>query len=91
MQTHHASAQPLTGDVVIVRTSDPDSPFSIQQVPGGAQFRASTHQNAVQLAHGFAELHALDSWYRDQHGCSLFESHRPPTVIAHDDQKVRLR
>ena len=78
---------PQTGDVVIVRTSDPDSPFSIQQVPGGAQFHALTRKDAVQIAHGFAQSHAIDLWYRDQQKCSLLERHRPLTVAASDDQK----
>ena len=80
-------AHPETGDVVIVRTSDPDSPFSIQQVPGGAQFHALTRKDAVQIAHGFAQSHAIDLWYRDQQKCSLLERHRPLTVAASDDQK----
>ena len=80
-------AHPETGDVVIVRTSDPDSPFSIQQIPGGAQFHALTRKDAVQIAHGFAQSHAIDLWYRDQQKCSLLERHRPLTVAASDDQK----
>ena len=76
------TVDPQPGDVVIVRTSDPDSPFSIQQVPGGAQFHAPTRKDAVQMAHGFAQSHAIDLWYRDRQTCSVLERHRPPTVAA---------
>jgi hypothetical protein len=81
------STHPQTGDVVIVRTSDPESPFSIQQVPGGAQFHARTRKDARKTARGFAQTHAIDLWYRDQQRCSVLERHRPPTVTARDDQK----
>ena len=85
------AAHPQTGDVVIVRTSDPDSPFSIQQVPGGAQFHAPTRKDAVQMAHGFAQSHAVDLWYRDRQTCSVLERHRPPTIAPGNDQKGRPR
>jgi len=78
---------PQTGDVVIVRTSDPESPFSIQQVPGGAQFYARTRKDAIQMAHGFAQSHAIDLSYSDQQTCSVLERHRTLTVTARDDQK----
>ena len=82
-----SATHPQTGDVVIVRTSDADRPFSIQQVPGGAQFSARTRKDAVHLAHGFAQSHAIDLWYRDQQTCTLLERHRALTVTAGDDQK----
>jgi hypothetical protein len=69
--------QPRSGDLIVERTSTADGAFSVQQVPGGPQFRASTRNEAVQLARRFAQSHAVDLWYADRGTYRLLERYRP--------------
>jgi hypothetical protein len=83
-----SESQPQDGDLVVVRVSGSDSPFSVHQVPGEAQFRAPTRNDAIQLARSFAQSHGVDLWYSDQTTCTLLERHRPRDGQVSDERKV---
>ena len=68
--------QPRSGDLIVERTSAADGAFSVQQVPGGPQFRASTRNEALQLARWFAQTHAVDLWYAERGNYRLLERYR---------------
>jgi hypothetical protein len=79
--------RPQDGDLVVIRMSGADGPFSLQQVPGTAQLRASTRKAAVQLARGFAQSHAVDLWCTDRDTYRLLECYRPRKASAGPEQK----
>jgi hypothetical protein len=73
-----SESQPQEGDLVIVRDLGSDPWFSVHRVPGGAQFRVPTRNEATRFATSFAQRHRVDLWYFDQATCTLLERHRPP-------------
>jgi hypothetical protein len=67
---------PRDGDVVVTRGSSATVPYTIGQVPGVVQFRASARDLAIRLARNCAQNTAVDLWYRDKGAYKLLDAYR---------------
>lgn len=71
-----ARSEPQDGDVVVTRGSTSGVRYAVRQHPGALQFSASTRQEAVRLARGFAQTHGVDVWYNEKSLNCLLEAYR---------------
>jgi hypothetical protein len=61
---------------VVARESNPALRYPVRQVPGVVQFAASAREEAVRLARGFAQRHAVNLWYSEDGNQRLLEAYR---------------
>lgn len=67
---------PRDGDVVVTRESRSPIVFTIRQLPGDVQLSASSRDDALRLARGFAMQNAVDLWYSEGEALRLLEAYR---------------
>ena len=67
---------PRDGDVVVTRESRSPITFTIRQLPGDVQLSASSRDEAIRLARGFARKNAVDVWYSEGETLRLLEAYR---------------
>lgn len=53
---------PLDGDVVVSWKPRSAVRYTVRQFPGVVQFSASSREEAVRIARGFAQRYAIDLW-----------------------------
>jgi hypothetical protein len=51
--------------------------YTVRQLPGIVQFSAAVRDEAVRLARGFGQKHAVDVWYSEAGTYRLLEAYRP--------------
>jgi hypothetical protein len=71
---------PQDGDVVVTQESESESEvrYTVRQLPATAQqFGSSSREEAIRLARGFAQGHAVDLWYHEGGTFRLLEAYRP--------------
>lgn len=68
--------RPQDGDVVVTRESRSPIVFTIRQLPGDVQLSASSRDDALRLARGFAMKNAVDLWYSEGETLRLLEAYR---------------
>jgi hypothetical protein len=75
-----AGGLPRSGDVVVVREKDSAIHFTVRQLPATVQqLGASSRDEAIRLARGFAQTQAVDLWYSEDGTYRLLEAYRPAT------------
>jgi hypothetical protein len=63
-----------------VQESHFDSRYTVRQLPATVQrLTASSRDEAVRIARGFAQKHAVDLWYTQDGTYRLLEAYRPGT------------
>lgn len=67
---------PLDGDVVVSRKSRPAVLYTVRQFPGVVQFSASSREEAVRIARGFAQRYVINLWYWADGTYRLLEMYR---------------
>ena len=72
------SARPQDGDVMITRETRPSTRYTVRQLPDNGQLTASSRDDAVLLARGFAQARGVNFWYCDDTTLRLLEAYRPP-------------
>jgi hypothetical protein len=70
------AVSPRDGDVMVTRESRSPIVFTIRQLPGDVQLSASSRDDAIRLARGFAMKNAVDLWYSDGETPRLLEAYR---------------
>jgi hypothetical protein len=71
---------PQSGDVVVVQESHSDGRYTVRQLPATVQrLISSSRDEAVRIARGFAQKHAVDLWYSEDGTHRLLEVYRPVT------------
>lgn len=68
---------PREGDIVLAREPSTSGRFTVRRHPETAQLRTSSRQDAVRVAHSFAQKHAVDVWYSENGTYRLLEARRP--------------
>jgi hypothetical protein len=61
-------SSPQDGDVVVTRHAQSRVHYTVRQLPGIVQFSTTVGEEAMRLAAGFAEKHAVNVWYTDGGG-----------------------
>jgi hypothetical protein len=67
---------PQDRDVVVTRESRSRIIFTIRQLPGDVQLSASSRDDAIRLARGFATKNGVDVWYSEGETLRLLEAYR---------------
>jgi hypothetical protein len=70
---------PQDGDVLVTREAHSPVRYTVRQLPGSVQFSAAVRDDAVRLARGFGQKHAVDVWYSESGAYRLLEAYRPRT------------
>ena len=78
--TSSERSSPQDGDVVVTREAHSPVRCTVRQLPGSVQFSAAVRDDAVRLARGFGQKHAVDVWYSDSGAYRLLEAYRPRTA-----------
>jgi hypothetical protein len=73
---------PQDGDVLVTREAHSPVRYTVRQLPGSVQFSAAVRDDAVRLARGFGQKHAVDVWYGESGAYRLLEAYRPRTARA---------
>lgn len=72
-----AGALPRSGDVVVVREKDSAIRYTVRQLPATVQrLGASSRDEAIRLARGFAQSQGVDLWHSEEGAYRLLESYR---------------
>jgi hypothetical protein len=72
-----AGALPRSGDVVVVREKHSAVRYTIRQLPATVQqLGASSRDEAIRLARGFAQRHGVDLWHSEDGTYRLLEAYR---------------
>lgn len=78
-----AQSVPRDGDIVVTRESKCALRYTVHQVPAvSQQFGSEVRDDAVRLARGFAQAHAVDLWYREDGIYKLLEVYRRRATLA---------
>ncbi len=72
-----AGSAPQDGDVIVTREWQSAVRYTVRQHPGTVQFSATPRDEAVRLAHSFAQKHLVDVWYTENGTHRLREAYRP--------------
>jgi hypothetical protein len=67
---------PQDGDVLVAREAHSPVRHTVRQLPGSVQFSAAVRDEAVRLARGFGQKHAVDVWYSENGAYRLFFLYR---------------
>ena len=62
-----ASDRPRPGDVIASRRSARNDIYAISVIPGAPRAMAGAYDQALDVVHRLAELHAVDGWYTCNH------------------------
>ena len=69
---------PRSGDVVVVREKDSTIRYTVRQLPATVQkLGASSRDEAIRLARGFAQSQGVDLWHSEHGTYRLLEAYRP--------------
>ena len=72
-----AGALPRSGDVVVVPEKDSTIRYTVRQLPATVQqLGASSRDEAIRLARGFAQSQGVDLWHSEEGAYRLLESYR---------------
>jgi hypothetical protein len=73
-----AGALPRSGDVLVVREKDSAIRYTVRQLPATVQqLGASSRDEAIRLARGFARRQGVDLWHSEDGTYRLLEAYRP--------------
>ena len=73
-----SGAAPRSGDVVVVREKDSTIRYTVRQLPATVQkLGASSRDEAIRLARGFAQSQGVDLWHSEHGTYRLLEAYRP--------------
>ena len=67
---------PQASDVVVTQESRSATSYTIRRIPGDVQLSASSRDQAIRLARGFAMKFSVDVWYSEGGSVSLLEAYR---------------
>jgi hypothetical protein len=76
--------RPRDGDVVVTREAQSRVHYTVRQLPGIVQFSAAVRDEALRLARGFGQKHAVDVWYNEAGTYRLLEVYRARNLVRWD-------